>query len=57
MSCIEYYTTKERSGAAWLQAQVWKLRGNEKKIDKGRWPLCLGIEAVKNVLLRCSENR
>jgi hypothetical protein len=42
---------------AWLLAQVWTLRGNRKKIDKGRFPLCLGVEGVKNVLLRCSENR
>jgi hypothetical protein len=57
MSYIEYYNTKEKSGVGWLLAQVWKLRGNGKKLDKGRWPLCLGIEAIKNVLLRCSENR
>jgi hypothetical protein len=36
---------------------VWKLRGIGKIIDERRCPLCLGVEGVKNILLRCSENR
>jgi hypothetical protein len=41
-SCIEYCARKERIEIAWLIAEVWKLEGIRKEVDKGKSYLCLG---------------
>ena len=43
---IECYSRKERSGIAWLLAEIWQLKGVRQNVDKGRCPLCLGEEDV-----------
>jgi hypothetical protein len=45
----------ERSGTVWLSVGLWKLKRIGRNTDKGRWPLCLGEEDIKHILLSCSE--
>jgi hypothetical protein len=53
---ILYYKVKNwGSMITGTSVEIERKWGGE--IDKRRWPLCLGIEAGKNVLLRCLENR
>jgi hypothetical protein len=49
----EYCARKEISGIEWL-AGMWKWWGMWKKIGEGGSPLCLGKEAVKQILLGSS---
>jgi hypothetical protein len=53
----EWCSTKERSGMAWLLAGLWQLKGVRQNTAKGRWPLCLGEEDARHVLLDCLETR
>jgi hypothetical protein len=52
---IDECTRKERMGIIWLKAGFWKLRGIRRGTERGRYPLCLGEQDAKHILLKCLE--
>lgn len=46
---VERFCTKEKKVAAYLLAEVSKLRGIGRKLDKGSCRLCLGKETFKHI--------
>jgi hypothetical protein len=42
---------------AWWGLEIWKLRGSRKGIEKETYPLCLGEEDSKHILLECPETK
>jgi hypothetical protein len=46
----------ERS-MAWWRLGIWKLRESWKGVEKGTFPLCLGKEDTKHILLECPETK
>jgi hypothetical protein len=49
-------TRKERTGIIWWKAGIWKLKGTRGGFEKGRCPLCGGVEDEKHILLQCKES-
>jgi hypothetical protein len=51
VSYRECCTVKARNRMAWLIIEVWKLRGIRRNMGRVRFPLCLGENAIRNILL------
>jgi hypothetical protein len=44
-----------KNGNIKWKAGIWKLRGIRRGFERGRFPLCLGEEDAKYIVLKCSE--
>jgi hypothetical protein len=40
-----------------MKAEVWKLRGIRRGLEKGTYPQCRGNKDAKHTLLSCTETK
>jgi hypothetical protein len=44
-------------GTIWLKARIWKLSGIKRGFERGRYPLGLGKENAKHILLKSLQTK
>lgn len=54
---IDRCNKNDRRGMAWWRLGICKFEGSRKGKEKGTYPLCLGKEDSKHILLECPENK
>lgn len=56
-SYVDEFAGKERMEITWQKADIWKLRGIRRELERKYFPQCLGEEEAKHIPLKCSETK